>query len=283
MIKIKQLSIWMLLAVLVSGCSFRFVYNHLDWWTNWYLDDYVELNKQQQQIFDEEFEQLHLWHRRTQLPIYSEQLKTLKQAINNGIDEQQVNQALDDFLEHWQNFLHAVEPKLQPLVFSFNDQQKQQLLRALNENNQERLDDYEDLSDEEWHEENAQEQQEQLKEWFGKLSKAQKAQVTIMSQDYKRSFEPWINYRLRWTSQFSELLNGKLPEHQFKFEFYRLFVNGRSLRSEEFNAITRHNNQVFAQIFVYMATNASDKQRKRINKRLNKLIGDLDYLAKDDV
>jgi hypothetical protein len=39
---------------------------------------------------------------------------------------------------------------------------------------------------------------------------------------------------------------------------------------------------VFANIFVYMVTTASDKQRKRINKKLDKVIGDLAYLINDD-
>ena len=282
MISTKNSLLVILLAIMVSGCSFRFVYNHLDWWTNWYLDDYVELTKQQQQIFDEEFEKLHLWHRETQLPLYSQQLKALKLAINNDINEEIITENLAAFVEHWQNFLIAAEPKLQPLAFSLSAEQKKQLLQALAENNQERLDDYEQLSEQEWFEERAEDQQEQLKEWFGKLTKAQKAQVAKMSQNFQRSFEPWINYRQRWTTQFSELLNGDLPDHQFKFEFYRLFVNGRSLRSDEFNDITANNNQVFANIFVYMVTNATDKQRKRINKNLNKVIGDLEYLAKDE-
>ena len=79
--KIKPTLLCLLLAVLVSGCGFRFVYNHLDWWTNWYLDDYVTLNKQQKQVFDEQFEQLHLWHRKTQLPAYAQQLKRYRYRI----------------------------------------------------------------------------------------------------------------------------------------------------------------------------------------------------------
>jgi hypothetical protein len=268
--------------MLISGCSFRFVYNHLDWWTNWYLDDYVSLSKQQQELFDDEFKKLHLWHRKTQLPLYSQQLKALKFEINNTVDEKQITDNLAVFAEHWQNFLIAAEPKLQPLAFSLSGEQKQQLLKALREGNQERLDDREELNNEQWLEEKSEEQQEQLKEWFGKLTKAQKAEVATMSKHFQRSFEPWISYRQRWTEQFSTLLNGNLPDHQFKFEFYRLFVNGRSLRSETFNALTKHNNQVFAKIFVYMATNANDKQRKRLNKKLNKVIGDLDYLANQD-
>ena len=216
MINIKQTLLGILLTVLVSGCSFRFVYNHLDWWTNWYLDDYVSLNKQQQQVFDEEFEQLHLWHRKTQLPAYAQQFKTLKLAINSQIDEQQVADNLALFLQHWQNFLMAVEPKLQPLAYSLSDKQKNQLIKALNEAHQEQLDDNEELTEQEWLEERADDQKDQLKAWFGKLTSEQKTQVTLLSSNYQRSFEHRMGYRARWTNQFAELLNGDLPGHQFK-------------------------------------------------------------------
>ena len=279
---IKKILLSILLAMLVSGCSFRFVYNNLDWLTHWYLDDYVTLNKQQQQTFDDEFEQLHLWHRETQLPVYAQQLKALQVNINSQMNDQQVIETLRQFVQHWQNFLMAAEPKLQPLAYSLTPEQKQQLLQAINEGNQEKLDDNEELTEQEWFEERADEQKAQLKEWFGKLTKAQKQQVTLMSKNFQRSFEPRMNYRQRWSDQFAMLLNGNLPEHQFKFEFYRLFVNGRSLRDETFNAITDNNSDVFAEIFVYMVTTANDKQRKRINKKLNKVIGDLEYLINDD-
>lgn len=271
-----------LLAVLISGCSFRFVYNHLDWWTNWYLDDYVELNEQQQQAFDAEFKQLHSWHRKTQLPAYAKQLKILKVLINKQINEQQVIDNLAQFVQHWQNFLMAAEPRLQSLAFSLSTEQKQQIIQAINERNQEQLEDNEALSAQEWFEERSDDQKEQLKTWFGKLTTEQKVQVTLMSKSFQRSFELRMAYRQRWTHQFSELLNANLPDHQFKFEFYRLFVNGRTLRDETFNAITENNNQVFAEIFSYMVTTANDKQRKRINKKLDKVIGDLEYLMSND-
>jgi hypothetical protein len=282
MIKIKPTLLCILLAALISGCSFRFVYNHLDWWTNWYLDDYVTLNEQQQQRFDVEFEQLHLWHRTTQLPIYAQQLKTLKTALNDQINEQQVSDNLAQFIQHWQNFLMATEQRLQPLAFNLSSKQKQQLLEALKEANQESIDDDEALSEQEWQEERSDDQKDQLKAWFGKLTTEQKSQVTLMSKNFQRSFEPRMAYRQRWTHQFAELLNGDLPDHQFKFEFYRLFVNGRSLRDEKFNAIAANNNQVFAEIFVYMISTANKKQRKRINKKLDKVIGDVEYLINDE-
>ena len=89
-------------------------------------------------------------------------------------------------------------------------------------------------------------------------------------------------YRQQWTNEFAQLLNGDLPDHKFKFEFYRLFVNGRSLRDEQLNTISDNNSEVFANIFLYMVTTANDKQRKRINKKLDKVIGDLEYLITND-
>lgn len=282
MLKTKSTLIFLLLAVLVSGCSFRFVYNHLDWWTNWYLDDYVSLTDQQQVIFDEKFEQLHLWHRQTQLPLYLQQLKEVKSLINSDINTEQVTDNLKQLLQHWQNFLIAAEPKLQPLAFSLSRSQKQQLLTALKETNQDNIDDYEDLNEDEWFEERSEEQIDQLKSWFGKLTSVQKEQVVKISKKYQRSFMSRMSYRQRWSNEFTQLLNGDLPDHQFKFEFYRLFVNGRSLRDEQLNTISDNNSKVFAQIFVYMMSTANEKQQKRINKKVNKVIGDMEYLIAHD-
>ena len=77
-------------SLFLTGCSFTFVYNNLDWWVDWYLDDYVSLNKSQQKAFDERFTQLHDWHRATQLSAYANQLKSLQAQINQGITPEQI-------------------------------------------------------------------------------------------------------------------------------------------------------------------------------------------------
>lgn len=281
MINIKSVILYLVLVISISGCSFRFVYNHLDWWVQWYLDDYVTLNQSQQRAFDTSFEQLHQWHRKSQLPLYIAQLEQLKLAINGQINQQQVIANLNQFIEHWQHFLGAVEPKLQPLAYKLSVAQRQQLITMLLKRNQEEVNDHDMLTEQAWLDNRAKQQAEQLKNWFGKLSTEQKNRVYQMSENFQQTFDQRMQYRKDWTHQFAELLNGDLPEHQFKFEFYQLIVNGRELRDESFKASRQNNNQVFAEIFVYMVASASDKQRKQINKKIDNVIDDLTYLHND--
>ena len=282
MIKVKQTLLCLLVAFLISGCSIRFFYNHLDWWANWYLDDYVSLNSQQRRFFEDTLDSLHQWHRKTQLPLYSDQLKSLKIAVNAGIDEQQLIVFLATLADYWQSILIAAEPKLRALFSGLSVEQKQQFLKALDAANQDKISDHKEQADQQWLAEGSINQQAQLAKWFGKLSEQQNSQIALMSQEFQRSFRPWMNYRQYWLSQFSELLEGGLPNPQFKLEFYRLFVNSQSLKSDDFKNITTHNNRVFAKIFVHINTLANDKQRKHINARLDKMINDLVYLANDE-
>ncbi len=85
----KKLVITFLLALSLVACSgFKFTYNNISWFLPWYLDDYLSLNREQEKEFDHHFNQIWLWHRKNELPQYSQFLH----EIINDIDTHKMNQ-----------------------------------------------------------------------------------------------------------------------------------------------------------------------------------------------
>ncbi len=79
----KKISLALALILLV-GCSNQMAYNHLDWLVSWYVDDYVELNTAQEEKLQTLLDDLLIWHRQVELPVYHNQLTGLQNDVNNG-------------------------------------------------------------------------------------------------------------------------------------------------------------------------------------------------------
>ncbi|MCP3673424.1 MAG: hypothetical protein GY829_02975, partial [Gammaproteobacteria bacterium] len=59
----KKIIIIFILSIFITACmGVKFTYNNLDWVIPWYLDDYLSLNDQQEEVFDSQLEALLLWH-----------------------------------------------------------------------------------------------------------------------------------------------------------------------------------------------------------------------------
>jgi hypothetical protein len=80
--KIKLILLVLFLSCL-QGCSSKLAYNNADWLANWYIDDYLDLTLDQNQLLSLELESVLAWHRETQLPEYKKTLLNISSDLNN--------------------------------------------------------------------------------------------------------------------------------------------------------------------------------------------------------
>ena len=278
----KNKCLLLLLCLLLSGCSLTFIYNNVDWWVNWYLDDYVELDRQQQKIFDNKLDELHLWHRTTQLVRYAEQAKVFKEQVNAGITKDQLKEHRIQIKEHWTIFINKLAPELSQLTTLLSNEQIKKLKENLAKDNEKQLKNREPLEQGEWQEQRAEESIDNLKEWFGRLTSQQKQDVTTMAKGYQSTFDYWIEYRKLWQQEFFKLVSND-PEQLFIKGLTELFLHGRDrLRSQEYNEISAQNDEILVDIMHYQMNNVSNKQLKKFNRKLDDLIENLTELAQDN-
>jgi hypothetical protein len=71
-----------MLVIGLQGCgALRLAYNQSPLATYWYLDDYLDFNASQRPLVKAALDDIHLWHRQTQLPLYIETLEKLQQQM----------------------------------------------------------------------------------------------------------------------------------------------------------------------------------------------------------
>ncbi|WP_286268732.1 DUF6279 family lipoprotein [Thalassotalea hakodatensis] len=267
---------------LLTGCSTTFMYNHLDWWVGWYLDDYVDLTRDQQRNFDLKFEELHQWHRDTQLNQYKEQLTQFKSQISAGISKEDLAEHQEKITGHWQVLMRKVAPEVAQLSLQLSKQQRESLVDNIKKIRQKRIDDHENLSREEWLEAREKEKIADLKEWVGKLTSTQKQKIHQLVKGFQSEREYWLAYRTSWQQSFFTLLTPEQLDQSYVDAFTDLMINGRKrLRSEEFLELNKQNDAISHEITVHVLNTLTAKQRKKLTKKLDDLIEDLTELVED--
>lgn len=269
-------------SLLMSACSFSFIYNNLDWWSNWYLDDYVTLNQEQQQIFDTTFDELHSWHRQTQLREYYLQLTALKEQVNTGISQNNINGHLVSIKNHWFVVREKAKPQLISLIDTLSKSQRQQVIDEIENVNNERIEDRDELTKAEWYKEICKQRQQQFKKWIGKLTKNQKAEVCNFVKEFSSTFTHRMDYRIKWHSGFKQALAMDINKQQYEVMFTELISNPESLKSNEYIKSSEKNSDISVKIFHYVMNNLTEKQRNRLNNEIDDLIDDFKALEKDD-
>ncbi|MDO6426881.1 DUF6279 family lipoprotein [Thalassotalea sp. 1_MG-2023] len=267
---------------LLTGCSTTFMYNHLDWWVGWYLDDYVDLTRDQQRNFDRKFDELHQWHRDTQLNRYIVQLKQFKSQISEGVSEEDLAEHQEKISGHWQVLMQKVAPEVAQLSLQLSKKQRESLVENIKKIRQKRIDEHENLSRKEWLAAREKEQIADLKEWVGKLTSSQKQKVNELVNGLKSEREYWLAYRKSWQQSFFTLLTPEQLDQSYVDAFTDLMINGRKqLRSEEFLALASQNDAITREITMHILNTLTAKQRKKLLKKLDDLIEDLTELSED--
>jgi Family of unknown function (DUF6279) len=101
-----------LACALLASCSLVGLgYNRLPTFGYWWLDGMLDMDDRQALVARAELDVLHEWHRRTQLPLYAQQLRVWQSLASQDLSPAQVCQAFDSARGLFEGLVvHGVEP-----------------------------------------------------------------------------------------------------------------------------------------------------------------------------
>lgn len=124
------------LCCLLYGCSNSFVYNNLDWISEWVIDDYIDLNNQQESLLEDRLDAIHLWHRQQELPKYRSQLEQLSQQLKTPpLSYQEVLQQVIQIESHGQRLRTHISAEIAKIVPQLSAPQISALFISLEKKN----------------------------------------------------------------------------------------------------------------------------------------------------
>lgn len=248
----------MMLLILVSGCTSRFLYNHADWVVSWYLDDYVELTSSQSDSLDRAVMQWIDWHRNSELPRYKDQLLSIQALVAKPeVSNQQIEQHLEDIRSLWRRLRQHLTPDIAHLGMQLTPSQWRDVLAHLEKKQRTWQKKREDRSASEQFDKNVDDLTDELEQWTGRLQDAQTALVKKQLQCLAPTFDDWLTYRRQWQQAVADWL--ETPKRS-ESDLQRILLHNQDYMTANYRHKQQQNQQCYVQLLSQLIRSLNDKQ-----------------------
>jgi hypothetical protein len=267
-----------LLSLLVlSACSSTtFVYNRLDFILPWYLDDYAELNGEQEEHLDTLLSPFLSWHRSQELPRYIDVLEHIETTLDRPLTPEDVASISAEFERAWFRLEGEALDWLLELGASLTDEQIDSFMAALWEQQHEYEEKYLERSEEEFYEDSYDNLVDSAQDYLGKLSTRQRDLLLESSRRLLRSDRVWLEERTVWLGQMGTLLQ-RDPGWQQRM---RAAIAARNdTVSPQYQRVFEHNLGVINSTVAELLNSRTDKQDRHVRGKLADLRQDLETLV----
>ena len=270
-----RLAAVLLALLLLAGCGNTFLYNRLDWLIGWYVDDYVELSRAQEKVFQQRLRPVLDWHRREELALYAALLQQIEADSAAPLDADTVR----DWSRQLLLALERIEARLWPLIHEIGADLDQEQMAGLLENirarQRELEEEYLTRTDEEYAEDNFDRLSENLRDFLGPLGAAQEAQIARAAQAMRRLDQAWLEERRLWLKTLQRL-SAREPGWQAALQ--AAWAQRKERRTPRYHAHRRHNMDIIHALVADVLNARSERQDRHLQRELDSLRDDLQTL-----
>ena len=264
------------IVLCLGACSgTTFVYNRLDTIVPWYVDDYVDLNGNQEQQLDEELQPFLDWHRQQELPRYVQLLDELDGSLDQPITAKEVAVIYDGIEVAWLRLEEESLDWLLELGGTLSDEQVQEFLAYLQERQEEYEEEYLPRTEAEYREETYDNFADSFEDYMGRLDSGQLERLQQASADMERSDAVWLQERAAWLQRLAVLMQRE-PGWQQRVRD-AVAARGETV-SERYREVFQHNLEVIFSTVADLLNSRSEKQDRRLRGELADLREDLQVL-----
>ena len=275
MSRLNRIGLVCTLLLLGACSSTTFVYNRLDFLLPWYLDDYAELNRAQDQYLDELLAPFLAWHRAEELPRYIEIIDQIDASLDQLLTADEVALISAEFESAWFRLEGEALDWLLDLGAKLSDEQVAGFMEELWEQQRKYEDKYLDRSEKEFHEDSYESFLDSMQDYLGRLDREQRALLRDASDGLLRSDRAWLQERAAWLEKLGILMQRE-PGWQKRV---REAIAARSENtSPEYRRIYTHNLALILATVATVFISRCDKLDRRLRKALSDLREDLETL-----
>jgi len=277
--------ICLVLVLLVSGCSTKFAYNNFDWLVYWYIDDYIELNDEQEAFFDQNLAKWMTWHRGEELAKYKTHLEEIKRDIRQGnIDEATIAEHMDLGQAHFERVRDKVTPTLVKMATEIDQEQITYLFAALEKENkkqEDRMAKRRKDGPEKALERRIDGITDQVEDNIGRLTSEQKEIIERYAPLFVSTGDDWIAYRRNIQNEARLLFAGRDSNPLFAEQLEEMMRSPDAYRSEEYVRGREANRAKSIALLMEIAPTLTEKQKNKLIDEINDIIEDLESLMEN--
>lgn len=267
----------LILVLFLGGCSsITFIYNQFDNLFPWYLESYVDLDRDQKQYLDELLTPFFQWHRVEEMPKYAQIIGSLESAIDNEIDIKSITLMTDNVEESWFRLEDRMIVWIIPLSRELSDEQIAKFIQVLRTKTTQSEKKLLLRNDQVYQSDSYKSIRKNLRRFMGSLTKDQLDLVKITSKEMKRT----DGERIQSRKVFIEKLNLILQKEQGWEERLEKITHSDELVAENYQSTYDFNTVLIQQLLVAILNSRNDKQDKKLRTQLSRYKSDINSLNK---
>jgi hypothetical protein len=269
-----------LLLVLVllgsaGGCTARLVYDRLDTFAAWYVEDYVDLQGPQRDELRAVLQRQLDWHRSTQLPVYADALTRLQADAARPLGRARVESARAELEEYWRDAVRNGLGDATTFLQRLSDEQIDGMFEEFAREDAKLAKKQASRTPERRLQERTKRVVRSLERWTGPLDEAQRRRVTAGLAAAVPLDAEWLANRQRWREQFRSALARRAEGATFRAEVERLFLKPETAWTAEYRAAIDRNGETYGAMIADLDASLTPKQRAHLRERLGEWAADL--------
>ena len=276
----RRLVLLVFVLGLASCSSTSFFYNRLDFIVPWYIDDYVNLDRGQEDFLEERLDPFLTWHRREELPRYVETVAYFEDAVSDSLEREELEAIQEDFEAAYRRLESRGMEWMLALGAELTDEQMDELLENFEERQEEFEKEYLERDDEEFVADSYERLKDNLEDYMGRLDKEQRAIAQRASQELVRADNEWHQEQQRWLERLRVIL---AREPGWEDRLMQAIAEREENFTPQYTAAIEHNTQILGAAFAEIINSRSEKQDKKLRGKLGELRNDLLALSTQDV
>jgi hypothetical protein len=274
-----KLIVLLLIIAFLQGCTSKFAYNNADWLAQWYIEDYIDLSRDQNGNLEIELDSILEWHRNTQLLHYRQQLVALSNDLDNlPISEQVWLKHLNQITDHWQRARRELSTRTAKLAPQLDQYQVNYLFTKLAENNKERLDDFNEKTIEEYREDRFERLLDTIEDYLGTVKRQQKNYIGIFIANSKITEQEWFDSKIKLQAAMKNVFVSS-SESELTTELFKMMVNPDQFKSDTLLDAYPHNRQLLVSMLQKITTSLDQDQVTYFKGEINDLIELIDDVS----
>lgn len=259
---------------MLSGCTFKLVYNSLDFWIDYYLSDYLDLDSQQQNELEQGLEIALAQHRQQQLAVFHKLISALQTDLKKPLTAAQIANYHRRFTQAGEASALVFVSPIIDVVKTMSTSQVTASLQTIEKEMAERREERLSKSPQQRLQDRYDELKDKTQDWIGGLTKQQKQLILSLAQLQLQQSTMFQNIATNNLSQLKTILKQR-KNVQFASSIEQQVKNILSLKNAVFQTQL---DEYLIQRFVIMKQlneSLSPRQLRYLQRELTSLRKDI--------
>ncbi|WP_332762141.1 DUF6279 family lipoprotein [Pseudomonas koreensis] len=265
----KHIAALLIFTLALGACSrVGLAYRNLDVIIPWTLGDYLDMNGEQKDWFNERLREHLSWHCTTQLPGYLDWLDRLQGMVeSNQVTDAALQERTAEAKQAIAQTAREITPSAIELLQGLDDKQVAEMNDAFAKDLRKRQKEYVVPPVAQQIKERGERMEKRLGDWLGPLSDKQKQRVAQWSAALGDQNTQWIANRAHWQQQFSAAVaQRQSPEFAQRIE--TLLVNRERLWTADYRKAYANTEAQGRALAVDLMSQSTPQQRERLLKKI---------------